>query len=130
MKFYQRDIEVVVDSFLQSLEWIKTLEDIERLHGQSLPLIGSDHIEFSLRPSRHNTHAHTVSYVKPNSGIPLDVKLNPRLSYTEIILKMAERIPLYEPFGVDPFGNILQYREIPGIDVERMKLEIAGIKSH
>ena len=49
-----------------------------------------------------------MSYIKEGLGIPIEIRLNPQLSYSKIFLKVEEEIDGYEPFKKDAFGNVMQ----------------------
>lgn len=67
-------------------------------------------------PSNQDAMAFTVSYVRPGTGIPIELKINPVLDYSQVIIKAKDMIGGYLPFGSDEFDNIYQSKLIRSSD--------------
>ncbi|MEM2089538.1 MAG: hypothetical protein QXL88_00375 [Candidatus Pacearchaeota archaeon] len=62
-------------------------------------------------------------------GVPLEIKINEELGYSQIILKADSILPEYTRFPTplvvrDKFGNVRQYKLLLSIDIAQIKLEI------
>ncbi len=112
MKFYPADIRQVSSELLKTLEKEKvaTEEDLERMMGQTIALKENNIVDFQKIPSNFGTMAYTVSYIRPKSGIPLELKINTELDYSQVILKAQTKLEQYKPFTRDGYGNIVQNR--------------------
>lgn len=75
-----------------------------------------DYVEFFIRPSNLGTTAHTVSYIRMGRGIPIELRVNKELGYSQIIVKAHELVEGYTIFSLDVYGNFAQNKLIPSID--------------
>ena len=62
-------------------------------------------------------------------GIPLEIRINPSLDYTKIILKNKKRIEGYDEFSKDHFGNLIQIRYLDKVDFSLLKSELERLCS-
>ena len=127
MKINLPDISQIAKKFLEVLdrEEIQKVKDLTTRLGLEFGLEGSqDFVRFDLRPSGLGTSAHTISYIRPGVGIPIEFKVNIILYYTQSILKTEEIILGYSPFGSDVFGNVTQNKLMNGSDVYLVRNEL------
>ncbi len=102
---------------------------------RSSPIIDIDmaHSEFvsiSKRPSEEGTFAYTLSYIIPSSGIPMEIRINPTLNYTRLIIKDQELVDGYQKFAIDFFDNKVQYLTIEGSDLPFLKIELERLGAY
>lgn len=120
----------IAKDFLKVLEreGIKSTEDLVRKVGQiyNIEKSNPDFIEITNRPSNMNTTTQTISYTRPGTGIPLEVKVNIPLAYSQIMLKTKGNIPGYSPFHIDNSGNIRQSKVISSAD---LRISISELES-
>ena len=83
-----------------------------------------DIVTITLRPSNLGTSAYTISYTRSGTGIPIEIKVNPSLKYSQVILKSQEEVKGYYPFGMDIFNNIIQNKVIESSEFERVREEL------
>tara|TARA_Y100000310_G_scaffold292107_1_gene320589 strand:+ start:421 stop:837 length:417 start_codon:yes stop_codon:yes gene_type:complete len=134
MRISREKLSEVSKTFIDILdkEGVKTLRDLERLVGQAFPVSGKEqeYLVIIHRPSNLGTRAIDASYViqhKPKQvggGIPLDLKMNQMLNYSQIIIKTDSEIKGYGPFAKDSFDNIIQGRIIDTINWQEVQEEI------
>jgi len=134
MKITKDKLKEIAETFLRILEREKaeTFRDLERLAGQTIPVEGKEHdyLMVSWRPSNLGTKALNIEYViqhRPREiegGIPLNVRINHQLAYSQIILKCCAEIPDYIPFNKDPFDNIMQSKRLMASDWALVQEEI------
>ncbi len=121
MKIKADDIRMFASGFLKILEEqeVKSAQDLERLIGKEFKIEQkeSDFLSFTNRPSNLSTMAYTISYIRPGSGIPIELKINSSLNYSQVIIKTQELIEDYTPFSVDTFENIIQYKLLNSSDI-------------
>ena len=130
MKLSKKDIGAISTEFLELLdkESIFTSEDLERMIGKDINgKISGDRLIFDNRPSNLNTMAYTVSYVREGTGIPLELKMNPSLYYSQVILKSQEIIEGYSSFSEDDFGNIMQVKAMGSISLSLSRNELSSL---
>lgn len=83
-----------------------------------------EHIQIHLRPSEPGTQAYTITYMIPDRGIGLEVKINKELGYSKIIFKGNFTLPDYNPFARDVFGNIAQNKKLDYTDISQIRTEL------
>ncbi len=136
MKISREKLGQVASDLLRILdrEGFRNTKRIKRSVEQAIPVTGreQDSVVIGWRPSNHGTLALDVSYVIQNGpeeiiDIPLDVKINPELHYTTIILKSDFRIPSYDNFEHDSFGNFIQSKTLEIYKWGDLRPEIASI---
>lgn len=137
MKISRQKLSEVCRIFLEVLdkEGIANLEGLEALAGQATPIDGKpqDYLIVEWRPSNLGTRAIDASYViqhergKLGGGIPLSVKVNRELNYSQLIIKTPSELPGYAPFFQDQFGNLAQARVIRTTDLDKIRKEIKDL---
>jgi hypothetical protein len=123
----KKEIAQIAKTFLTILdrENILATTDLETRLGSAYETgTGEDFIEIQKRPSNQGTYAYTLSYTRPNTGIPIEAKLNAQLGYSQIICKLRARLQGYEPFAQDPLGNIVQNKKINSSDIAVFRKEL------
>ncbi len=115
-------------------EGVDSLPALERMLGKRFYIedntsflngnCGYEFIDFHSRPSNKNTRTHTISYAIERTGIPLEIKLNPVLGYSRIIIKVNIPVPGYESFANDYSGNIIQVKSLDIADWNRTVSEV------
>ena len=115
---------------------VSDLKSLEALAGKTFSISGkeNEYLDVEWKPSTYGTKAIDASYIihhrdgKIEGGIPLDVKVNNSAGYSMIILKAAENIKEYSPFGSDSFGNIFQSQTNTTTDLNEILDKIRKIK--
>ncbi len=118
MRISLDDIRNIARNFLEVLsrEGIQSNGDLEKRIGETFSLSSEDFVTIVLRPSDLGTSAYSVSYIRHGTGIPVELRINEKLDYSRVCIKLQERIDGYLPFGSDIFGNIAQDKEIKSSD--------------
>ncbi len=131
MKIKTDDIRIFASRFLKVLEeqGVKSTQDLEKLIGKEVEIEqqAPDFLSFEKRPSNLSTMAYTISYIKPESGIPIEIKINSELDYSQVIIKTQELIEGYTPFSVDPFENIIQNKLLRSCDISLSIKELIAL---
>lgn len=111
MTFSLSQVGVIARRLLSYAEeqGIRTSDDVVRAT-PSFVRRGADALEFSLRPSEGGSRAYTLSYISPGKGIPLEVRMNRTLGYSQVIMKADQVVEGYTPFSSDGRGAIHQAR--------------------
>lgn len=128
MKISRDELGKIAQNVLDSLEreGINSISDFKAKIGKKTdtPLNNSDKISFELCPSNDETQAYTLSYIREGTGIPVEIRINPKRGYTRIILKTARKLKGYEPFRYDIFNNLMQERVLQGTGISQVKAEL------
>ena len=109
---------------------IESVKDLEKKVGESFPVLGSrpGHlITMEIRPSDFGSLAYTISYIIPKKGIPIEVRVNPGMNYSKVILKTESRLNGYDVFARDEFGNVIQIRTFPDCFLSEVKKELESL---
>ena len=113
---------------------VQSREALEELMTRaSIKTEGDGQIQIAFRPSEKGSQAHTLSYVVPDRGIPLEVRMNFIWGYTYIILKANEQLPGYAPFEIgtfDDFGNTRQSKELPDVEFSTFMSELESLMGY
>ena len=111
-------------------EDINSIESLEKRLGESFDIKRGDHIiQIESRPSESGGEAYTIIYIIPAGGIPIEIRLNPNLDYSKIIVKTKSGLNDYKPFASDYFGNIIQDKIIKGCSISGIKKELEELAS-
>ena len=98
--------------------------------GESFHIKGEDHIiQIESRPSESGTEACTISYIIPDGGIPLEIRMNSNFNYSKIFVKTESGLDNYIPVTSDYFGNIIQDKKIGGCSILKIKKELEKLVS-
>jgi len=129
MRFPITAIKKTARSFLETLdrEKIFATGDLEANLNQIFTSVGDplDSVILTLRPSNAGTAAYTISYTRSGTAdIPIELKINPSLDYTQVILKAGEIVGSYEPFAIDLYDNIAQARKMESSDLSHAREEL------
>ncbi len=108
------------------------IDDFNRLEGimRTMPVCDDEqgtHIWTGMRPSNQGTLSHTIDYVLPGKGIPVDIKFNRSLEYTHFTIKFDSKMSGYKPLIKDPFDNIVQCRAVAGARIRYAREELQRI---
>ena len=71
--------------------------------------------------------AYTISYTRLGVGIPIELKINNTLDYSQVIIKANRLIEGYSQFSVDLFENIVQNKILKSSDVSLSKNELVAL---
>jgi len=133
MRINLPELKVIASRFLEMMNIlnIHSTANLESHLGEVYPCLDKspDFIEIVLRPSLENTTTYTVSYTRPGTGIPLEIKVNPASKYSLIILKTERLVIGYSNIVTDRFGNIAQFKKIQSIDFSDARREISELQS-
>jgi len=131
MKITLSDLEEFAKKFLEILdrEQFTSTESLRDKVGiiYTYSVNTPDFVSVTLRPSNHETLAHTVSYIRPGIGIPIELKINTYLRYSQVILKAEKEIKGYSSFSTDSFGNILQYKILNSSELGKSREELRSL---
>jgi hypothetical protein len=112
-----RDLRNYMDKFLQHFDKLELGDKV--VLSKEFP---ETYIEVTKRPSVAGTSALTYSLiVEDYLGIPIEVKINLELGYSDIYVKAENILPDYYPFFIDPFGNYMQVKTLSTIDKNKIK---------
>ena len=115
---------------MMSNRGIASLKDFEDNVGEYPTREVGERVIIETRPSNENTRAHTISYVIEGLGIPIEIRINPELDYSLIILKKSgELVKGYESFDSDCFGNSIQSRRMEQGTIEVILSELRNLSS-
>lgn len=109
---------------------VRDYRDLGALLGSTETLSNGDEISIELRPSNHGTQAFTLAYIVPGRGIPLEIRLNPALRYTRLIVKCETPLSGYRPWALNPLSHLVQERSIAGSDLLRLKAELSTLAAY
>ncbi|MCH8945426.1 MAG: hypothetical protein IIA85_00695 [Nanoarchaeota archaeon] len=130
MKLSKKDIKVISAEFLELLdgESVFKNKDLERMIGKVINGTNpKDKLVFDNRPSNLGTMAYTISYVREGTGIPLEIKMNPSLDYSQVIIKLQESLVGYDSFARDSLGNIAQTKLLNSSDLLLSRNELSSL---
>ncbi len=133
MLINREELKRNAENLLNILEEQKvySVADLNRLLKKRVQVGASDFVEFSLRPSNFRTRAYTISYIVPYiQGISLEIKINPRLNYSQIIIKSENEIGDYKSFSYDDFGNLILNKKLETTEVREIKKEIERLRDY
>lgn len=107
----ERLLEGLKEEGISSLEIALKSDGREFKVREMLP----DSIHIHIRPSNAGTTALKISYeCQDFEGIPIELVINPKLNYRQVIVKCNEPVQGYIPFGADGYGNLQQFRKNQG----------------
>jgi len=86
-----------------------------------------DFVAFDNRTSNLGTMAYTLSYIRQGAGIPIELKINSVLNYSQVILKSQKSLVGYSAFSVDPFENIIQNKVLKSSDISLSRNELLAL---
>jgi|SRR3989344_1795984 len=115
MKISLEELSKIAENFLNLMkkEGIEKTDDLEKRIGTTIKLEKSqDFIVITTRPSNYGTLAHTISYHRPDLGIPLELKINNQLGYSQIFIKLEKKLRNYNTFSLDRYNNFMQNKLI------------------
>lgn len=128
----QEKLKEIAGSVLDFLERenIDSIGSLFSRLGESFDIKGQDHIiQIESRPSESGTEAYTISYIIPDGGIPIEIRMNHNFNYSKIIVKTNSRLNGYMSFTSDHFGNIIQNKKIDGYSIPIIKKELEKLVS-
>ncbi len=113
---------------------ISTVSDLEQVLDEKfiVDTHPSDFVMVELRPSNKGTFACTVSYIAPSYGIPIELKINSELNYSQIFIKTKDMVDgyiLFEYGAIDEFQNLRQYKRLETTDLTELIKEIKKLIS-
>ena len=128
----QEKLKEIARSILDLLEKenIDSIGSLFSRLGESFNIKREDHIiQIESRPSESESEAYTISYIIPTGGIPLEIRMNHDLNYSNIIVKTNSGLKDYTSFAFDYFGNRIQNKEIKGCSIPIIKKELEELVS-
>lgn len=128
----QEKLKEIAKSVLDLLEResIDSIGSVFSRLGESFKIKGENHrIQIESRSSKSGTGAHTISYIIPGGGIPIEIRLNPDFNYSKIIVKTESKLNGYTFFNSDCFGNILQDKVMGRYSISGIKKELEKLVS-
>lgn len=106
-------------------EKVETTADLEKMVGREIVITSvGDSIEFLKRLSDSETKAYIVSYSKRWYGFPIELKINPTLNYSLVILMAETIIEGYKELSIDAYDNIRQCKKFESSDFRFVKEEL------
>ena len=129
MKLTHKELRKIATNLLsiidkEKIDCVDSLE--EKLRSPlmiNIDMGDNEYVSISKRPSNEG-FAYTFSYMTPNSGIPMEIRINPTLNYTKVIIKDEKMVDGYQKFAIDPFGNKVQDITIKSSDLPFLKIEL------
>lgn len=130
MKITEKEIKEFAKKFLTVLDrgGIVSTEDLEnKLESKfTIDKQPQDFISLTLRPS-FGISTYTLSYTRPDLGIPIELIINSFLNYSQIILKVQDNIKGYSQFNTDIYDNIIQNKVILSSDLKLARKELEDL---
>ena len=110
-------------------ERISSLKDLTERLDRIFPIEDGKEacVGIELRPSNGGTMAYTLFYTERGAGIPIELRVNPNLGYSTLIVKSEKPIPGYELFGRDMYGNLQQQRRLQTTDFPTVRKELESL---
>lgn len=102
--------------------------DFDSMFGKKIGMEGGESVTFEYRPSNSNTLAYVVSLHKEGVGIPIELRININLGYTNVILKSLHVFEGYSEFAHLNNG-IVQFKRIESPELSKVKDEISRLYS-
>jgi hypothetical protein len=131
MQITPKELKIIAGNFSDFLrkQRINCTSELEDRMGTSLQIQGkvNDRIMFNTRPSKLGSFAYTISYIRKDEGIPMELKLNPNLNYTYVLIKCNTAIPNYNIFATDKFQNLIQNKVLIPCNYFNAKEEIINL---
>ena len=135
MKITHKELKKIATNLLsiinkEKIDHVDSLE--EKLRSSimiNIDMGDGEYVSISKRPS-NEAFAYTFSYITPNSGIPMEIRINPTLNYTKVIIKDERLVDGYQKFAIDPFGNKVQYLTIKSSDLPFLKIELERLSAY
>lgn len=131
MKFSLEEISIIAEKILNFLEKesINSETNIKARVGKTIRLENNDCIIFDKKehfPPKHLlSTSYIIDYLRKGSGIPIEIRVNNIMDYTNIIIKANELISGYSQFfSVDVFGNMPQTKTLKPARLEIAKQEL------
>jgi hypothetical protein len=118
-----KDVAGRLRAFLED-EKIEGIGDLEKKISQPYSVQQGHIINIEVRPSNFFSIDFTISYITSNKGIPIEVRINPGMNYSRIIVKTELRLEDYNPFTYDEFGNVMQEKTMDGCSISELKKEL------
>ena len=113
-------------------EKIDSIEELKKRLGESFE-VPEGIVQLEQAPSGLNpipdSIAYTMSYIIRGKGIPLEVRLNPTVNYSLIIIKSGSTVDGYSQDFRDPLGNTIQSNRFE-LSFEGMKDELRRLAGH
>lgn len=86
-----------------------------------------DLVSFDKRPSNSGTMAYAIDYIRPEGGIPIEIRINNLLNYSKVFIKSQQLIKGYAQFGIDHFRNLRQEKLFKSSDISFVKNELTEL---
>ena len=113
----------------KKIDSVENLEEREML-GDSFDIKGSNHaVHIGLKSSNLRGEDYAISYVNPDGGIPIEIKINLVSNSSQIIAKANSKIKNYAFVKYDSFGNRIQNKVIVGCSIPSIKKELENLVS-
>ena len=71
----------------------------------------------------------SLAYIIKAGGVPLDIRINSSLGYSDIMFKSLDSIKNYDIFEVDCFGNNYQSKRIESSNLSEVRSELEYLAS-
>lgn len=105
---------------------INSIGDLAQYVGQPYhpdPSKKDEFIGVEERPSNHGTTTLSLSYKCQSRLRPLDIRINPQLNYSKIIIAFNRTLAGYTPFVQDTSGNTAQEKKLT-TDIKEIKEQL------
>ena len=112
-------LDFLEEKNITQIERLEQMMDAEYAVGEN-----DEYIHLHQRPSNGGTFTYTISYMVSEVGIPIEVKLNSQLGYSQVIVKGDFTLREYEIFARDAFGNKIQNKRVGSTDLSEIREEI------
>ena len=121
MKITKQILRTHAERLLEGLreEGISSLELALRADGSKFKIKEKlpHRIYISTSLSNQGTTALKISYISHDlEGVPIELVINPKLKYRQIIVKCVESVLDYAPFAKDDYDNWVQFRKSHGVE--------------
>ncbi len=134
MRISREEFRQIARNFGEILdrEGIDSLAEVESRLGMQIEVGGqysADRVTLNMRSSNAGP-AHTLSYIRDEVGIPIEMRVSKLGNYSKSIIKFEGVAGRYVPFLDDGRGNLIQERTWGGNDFSGVRKELerlAGI---
>jgi predicted nucleic-acid-binding Zn-ribbon protein len=132
MKLSPRDLDKAVGNALRFFDRQK-IDSLDGLliRGNRdflLDIATQEYIRIQTKRCSYGKMACTLRYTVPERGNVLDLLLDEATNSSQIVVRGAFQLPRYETSGRDPYGHIINYKEIPTTDLGRIRCELEALR--
>ena len=129
MKISLENTRQFAKDFLAILErdGISNVKDLQEKVGYTLPFDNDAFVVVTCRPSTFKTLDYVLSFVVPQINVPVEVRINPKMDYSKVLLTSGEEIPGYFIFSRDAVNNLRLMKTLEKADMDVVRKELESL---